>query len=61
MLYEVITIDPESIDDYMAMDGYKALEIVLGGMTPEQVIEEVKAAGLRGRGGGGFNARNNFV
>jgi NADH-quinone oxidoreductase subunit F len=49
-------INPESIDDYLAMDGYKALEIVLREMTPEQVIDEVKRAGLRGRGGGGFNA-----
>ncbi len=49
-------IDPESIDDYLAQDGYKALEIVLGGMTAEQVIEEVTDAGLRGRGGGGFPA-----
>ncbi len=49
-------IDPESIDDYLAMDGYKALEIVMSGMTPEQVIDEIKRAGLRGRGGGGFNA-----
>ena len=49
-------INPESIDDYLSTDGYKALEMVLGGMTPEQVIEEVKKAGLRGRGGGGFNA-----
>jgi NADH-quinone oxidoreductase subunit F len=49
-------INPESIEDYLALDGYKALEIVLVKMTPEQVIEEVKRAGLRGRGGGGFNA-----
>ena len=49
-------INPESIDDYLAMDGYKALEMVIGGMSPEQVIEEVKKSGLRGRGGGGFNA-----
>jgi NADH-quinone oxidoreductase subunit F len=49
-------INPESIDDYLAMDGYQALEMVLKGMTPEQVIDEVKRAGLRGRGGGGFNA-----
>ncbi|MBN2241729.1 MAG: FAD-dependent oxidoreductase [Acidobacteria bacterium] len=49
-------IDPESIDDYLAMDGYRALEKVIGGMSPEQVIEEVKKSGLRGRGGGGFNA-----
>jgi NADH-quinone oxidoreductase subunit F len=49
-------INPESIDDYLAMDGYKALEMVIGGMSPEQVIEEVKKSGLKGRGGGGFNA-----
>ena len=49
-------IDPESIDDYLAMDGYKALEMVLGGMAPEEVIAEIKGAGLRGRGGGGFPA-----
>ena len=49
-------INPESLEDYLAMDGYKALEIVLEAMTPEKVIEEVTEAGLRGRGGGGFNA-----
>ncbi|MBQ9267400.1 MAG: NADH-quinone oxidoreductase subunit NuoF [Clostridia bacterium] len=47
-------IDPENIDEYIAFDGYKALEKVLTSMTPEQVIEEVKASGLRGRGGAGF-------
>jgi len=47
-------IDPESIDDYMAVDGYHALSVVLTGMTPEEVIEEVTKSGLRGRGGGGF-------
>ncbi|MBR6392350.1 MAG: NADH-quinone oxidoreductase subunit NuoF [Eubacterium sp.] len=47
-------IDPENIDEYIAMDGYAALGKVLTEMTPEQVIEEVKASGLRGRGGGGF-------
>ena len=47
-------INPECIDEYIAMDGYKALEKVLTQMTPEQVIEEIKASGLRGRGGGGF-------
>lgn len=49
-------IDPESIDDYLAVDGYAALERVLATMTPEQVIEEMKQSGLRGRGGGGFSA-----
>jgi NADH:ubiquinone oxidoreductase subunit F (NADH-binding)/(2Fe-2S) ferredoxin/Pyruvate/2-oxoacid:ferredoxin oxidoreductase delta subunit len=47
-------IDPENIDEYIARDGYKALGKALPGMTPEAVIEEIKAAGLRGRGGGGF-------
>jgi NADH:ubiquinone oxidoreductase subunit F (NADH-binding)/(2Fe-2S) ferredoxin len=49
-------IDPESIDDYLALDGYTALEMVLTGMTPEEVIEEVLESGLRGRGGAGFPA-----
>jgi NADP-reducing hydrogenase subunit HndC len=47
-------IDPENIDEYIAMDGYKALAKVLTEMTPEQVIEEIKKSGLRGRGGAGF-------
>lgn len=47
-------IDPENIEDYIARDGYKALAKVLTSMTPEQVIEEIIASGLRGRGGGGF-------
>lgn len=47
-------IDPENIDEYIAFDGYKALEKVLLKMTPEEVIAEVKASGLRGRGGAGF-------
>jgi NADH-quinone oxidoreductase subunit F len=49
-------IDPTSIEDYIAIGGYKALVKVLFEMTPEQVIEEVKNANLRGRGGGGFPA-----
>jgi len=47
-------IDPESIDDYLALDGYRALEKVVTGMKPEEVIEEVTKSGLRGRGGAGF-------
>jgi NADP-reducing hydrogenase subunit HndC len=47
-------IDPESIDEYIANDGYRALGKALTSMTPEQVIDEVKEAGLRGRGGAGF-------
>ena len=48
-------IDPEKIDDYIAVDGYTALEKALK-MTPEQIISEIKRSGLRGRGGGGFPA-----
>lgn len=47
-------INPENIKEYIARDGYEALAKALTQMTPEQVIEEIKAAGLRGRGGGGF-------
>jgi NADH-quinone oxidoreductase subunit F len=49
-------IDPTRIDDYLAIDGYKALEKALFKMRPEEIIEEVKKANLRGRGGGGFPA-----
>lgn len=49
-------IDPESIDDYVARDGYAALERALFELTPEQIIAELKTAGLRGRGGAGFPA-----
>jgi len=48
-------INPEKIDDYIAADGYKALQKVLTTMTPKQVIDEVKKSGLRGRGGAGFS------
>ncbi len=47
-------IDPERIDEYIAFDGYKALGTCLTEYTPQQVIDIVKASGLRGRGGGGF-------
>jgi len=47
-------IDPEDIDEYIAMDGYAALGKVLTEMTPEEVVQVVKDSGLRGRGGGGF-------
>ena len=47
-------IDPENIDEYIAFDGYKALEKVLLEMTPDEVIEEISNSGLRGRGGAGF-------
>ena len=47
-------IDPESIDDYLAAGGYKAIEKVLSSMSPQEVIDEVTKSGLRGRGGAGF-------
>ncbi|HHW45840.1 MAG TPA: NADH-quinone oxidoreductase subunit NuoF [Clostridiales bacterium] len=47
-------INPESIDEYIAFDGYQALIDCITKYTPEEVIEIVKASGLRGRGGGGF-------
>jgi len=47
-------VDPRSLDDYLGIGGYGALAKVLTTMQPEEVIEEIKASGLRGRGGGGF-------
>jgi NADH:ubiquinone oxidoreductase subunit F (NADH-binding)/(2Fe-2S) ferredoxin/NAD-dependent dihydropyrimidine dehydrogenase PreA subunit len=47
-------IDPTDIKDYIALEGYQALAKVLRDMTPDQVIDEIKSSGLRGRGGAGF-------
>ena len=47
-------IDPNDISTYLDMDGFKALQIVRDKITPEETIEEIKASGLRGRGGAGF-------
>lgn len=47
-------IDPEEIDEYIAFDGYKALQKALTEMTPDDVINVIKDSGLRGRGGAGF-------
>ncbi len=47
-------INPENIDEYIAMDGYQALGKVLTEMTPDDVIQTILDSGLRGRGGGGF-------
>ena len=44
-------IDPENIEEYIAFDGYKALGTVLTEKTPQEVIDTIKASGLRGRGG----------
>jgi NADH-quinone oxidoreductase subunit F/NADP-reducing hydrogenase subunit HndC len=49
-------IDPANIYHYIAVGGYKAVEKIFSSMTPDQVIEEVKKANLRGRGGAGFPA-----
>ena len=48
------TIDPESIDEYIARDGYIGASKALLEMTPQEIIDEVKKSGLRGRGGAGF-------
>ncbi|MFQ5716602.1 MAG: NADH-ubiquinone oxidoreductase-F iron-sulfur binding region domain-containing protein, partial [Nitrospinales bacterium] len=47
-------IDPENIDEYLAVGGYEALRKVLTQMKPREAIEEIKNSGLRGKGGGGF-------
>jgi NADH:ubiquinone oxidoreductase subunit F (NADH-binding)/NAD-dependent dihydropyrimidine dehydrogenase PreA subunit/(2Fe-2S) ferredoxin len=47
-------IDPTSVEDYISIDGYQALAKALTEMSPDQVLDEVKKAGLRGRGGAGF-------
>jgi NADP-reducing hydrogenase subunit HndC len=47
-------INPESIDDYVAVEGYEALAKALSELSPQQTIEIIKKSGLRGRGGGGF-------
>jgi NADP-reducing hydrogenase subunit HndC len=49
-------IDPQSIDDYLAVGGYASLSKSLLEMSPEEVLDEIKKASLRGRGGGGFPA-----
>jgi NADH-quinone oxidoreductase subunit F len=56
LLENNVRIDPSSILDYIGLGGYSALAKALSGMTPEAVLNEVKAANLRGRGGGGFPA-----
>lgn len=47
-------INPEKIDEYIAVGGYEAAKKVITSMTPDEVIEEIKISGLRGRGGAGF-------
>ena len=47
-------IDPENLDDYLAAGGYEALRTVLPTMTPDEVVDQVRRSGLRGRGGAGY-------
>ena len=47
-------VDPCSIEDYIVAGGYSALARVVNGVVPEDIVEEITASGLRGRGGGGF-------
>ncbi len=47
-------MDPTSLEDYLAVGGYKAMANAFEDMSPDEIIEEIKTAGLRGRGGGGF-------
>lgn len=54
VLSETGRIDPENLDDYLAHGGYQALAQILGGMSPEDVCDEIVKSGLRGRGGAGF-------
>jgi len=54
LLADCGTIDPEDIEAYINVGGYSGIKKVLSGMTPEDVISEIKASGLRGRGGAGF-------
>lgn len=53
-------VNPERIESYLDYDGYSAVEKVLKSLTPEQVIEEIRQSGLRGRGGGGFMTANKW-
>ena len=53
-LRDVGVIDPESLDEYLARGGYEAARKALTTMTPEAIVEEMLASGLRGRGGAGF-------
>lgn len=48
------SINPEAVEEYIAVGGYEALAIAVTQLTPQQVVDEIKASGLRGRGGGGF-------
>jgi NADH-quinone oxidoreductase subunit F len=55
------SIEPFKIDDYFATGGYSALAKIVKGMSPEDIIEEIKKSGLRGRGGAGFPTGNKWA
>jgi NADH:ubiquinone oxidoreductase subunit F (NADH-binding)/(2Fe-2S) ferredoxin/Pyruvate/2-oxoacid:ferredoxin oxidoreductase delta subunit len=55
VLRKLDIIDPESLDDYLVMGGYRSLRKIFFEMTPDSVIDAVERSGLRGRGGGGFS------
>ncbi len=55
VMHDCGMIDPQSIEEYIAVGGYQALSKALTTMTPKEIIEEVKKSGLRGRGGAGFS------
>jgi len=56
VLHDLGKIDPESIEDYLGVDGYQAARRAITEMSPKDVIKTIKDSGLRGRGGGGFPA-----
>lgn len=56
VLHDLGKIDPESISEYLGVEGYKAARRAVSEMTPQEVIATIKESGLRGRGGGGFPA-----
>ncbi|MGD9142362.1 MAG: NADH-ubiquinone oxidoreductase-F iron-sulfur binding region domain-containing protein, partial [Dehalococcoidia bacterium] len=54
LLFQNREVNPQSIEDYIAIGGFSALVKTIEALTPEEIIREIKVSGLRGRGGGGF-------
>jgi NADH:ubiquinone oxidoreductase subunit F (NADH-binding)/(2Fe-2S) ferredoxin/Pyruvate/2-oxoacid:ferredoxin oxidoreductase delta subunit len=54
LLFQNREVNPQSIEDYIAIGGFSALAKAIGTLAPEEIIREIKVSGLRGRGGGGF-------
>ncbi len=61
LLSSNLSIDPERIEDYLSVGGYKGIEKVLKDISPEDVIDQIKRSGLRGRGGGGFPTGRKWI